>query len=163
MASRRVALYSIRLRTQFWPKSKHHSRSLMIWNKTTQWPKTLLPTFWLQSPQLWETTPSEKSGMSIIVARKHQITASREQMKQYSPGFNQTDPSYWKERNNISSTRGSNSTSRAEGSAITSTRKKTEQGCIQKVQKESGSEDPKWDLILETKCKENKEKRSASE
>ena len=61
--------------------------------------------------------------MSTRVARKHQRAASRDQVEKYSPGFTPIGPSYWTEINNLSFTRGIDSTSRVEGSAITSTRK----------------------------------------
>ena len=64
---------------------------------------------------------------STIVANKYQRAASREQVVQYSPGFTQIGLSYQTERSNLFSTRGSDSTSRAEISASTFTRK-IEQG-----------------------------------
>ena len=64
-------------------------------------------------------------------------------------GFTQIGLSYWMERINISSMRGRDSTSRAEGSASILTRK-TEQVCIYPVQKEIGQEDPMRDLIFES-------------
>ena len=72
--------------------------------------------------------------MSTLVARKHHRAVSREQVAQYSPGFTPIGPSYQTERNNIYLTRGSDSTSRVEGSASPLTRK-TDQGCIHQVQK----------------------------
>ena len=52
MTLRRSTLYSRRFRTRLWTKSKHHYRSLIIWTKPTQWPTTLLKTFWRQRTQV---------------------------------------------------------------------------------------------------------------
>ena len=91
----------------------------------------------------------EESRMSTLVARKHHKSALREQVAQYSSVFNPIGPSYWTERTNLYLTRGSDSISRAEGSASPLTRK-IEQGCIHQVQKESSSEDPTRDLIFKS-------------